>query len=243
MRKKRKLDEDEIKGDEWLATYSDCVTLLLTFFVLLYSMSSVDQQKLEEIAAAFKSSMGGEKGETIMEYDLYNGKVPLIGGESIVEEMIDESDTEKEEMYNKVKAYSKDNNIDSVIDISMTERGVEIQLSDYILFSSGTADIKEESKIVLDKVSGLLNSIDNSILVEGHTDNVPIKTSDYPSNWELSTARSVNVVKYFVENNNVSPVRLSASGYGEYHPIVPNDSQENRAKNRRVNILITTSDK
>ena len=242
MGRKRRADDGGLKGDEWLATYSDCVTLLLTFFVLLYSMSSVDQQKLQEIASAFKTVMAGEKGETIMEYDLYNGKVPLIGGETSIEEMIDEDATENEQMYIKVKKYAEENGISSVMDISLTERGIEIQLRDYILFESGTAQLRNESKVVLDKVSELLNSIDNHILVEGHTDNVPIKTSIYPSNWELSTARAVNVVKYFIENNGIAPVRLSASGYGEYHPIVDNNTAENRAKNRRVNILITQSE-
>lgn len=241
MRKKRRVEEDGIKGDEWLATYSDCVTLLLTFFVLLYSMSSVDQEKLEQIASAFKSVMAGERGETLMKYDMYNGKVPLIGGEVNIEELLDEAENETEEMYNKVKDYAEKNGISSVMDISITERGIQIQLRDYILFESGTATLKNQSKVVLDKVSGLINSIDNNILVEGHTDNVPISNSIYPSNWELSTARAVNVVKYFVEKNGVTPIRLSAAGYGEFHPIADNDTLENKAKNRRVNILITTS--
>lgn len=242
MGRRKNSDDGGLKGDEWLATYSDCVTLLLTFFVLLYSMSSVDQQKLKEISEAFKTVMAGEKGETLLEYDLYNGQVPLIGGEVTVDEPIDETVDTNQELYYRVKKYAEENGISTVMDISLTERGIQIQLRDYILFESGTAQLKPESTVVLDKVSGLLHSIDNKILVEGHTDDVPINTSIYPSNWELSTARAVNVVKYFIEKNNLEPIRLSASGYGEYHPIVENTSNENRAKNRRVNILITTSE-
>lgn len=242
MARKRKVDPDEPRGDEWLATFSDCVTLLLTFFVLLYSMSSVDQEKLEQLSSAFKSVMAGQSGDTMMKYDMYNGEVPLIGGESQVDSMVDQTDKVKEEMYEKVKKYAEEAGIDSVMDISKTERGIEIQMRDYILFESGTADLKNESKVVLDRVSVLLKTLDNYILVEGHTDNVPINNSVYPSNWELSTSRAVNVVEYFIENNGLSPVTLSAAGYGEYHPLVPNDSAENMAKNRRVNILITTED-
>ena len=129
------------------------------------------------------------------------------------------------------------------MEIIETEQGVAIQVRESILFETSKSTLREDSKEVLSSIAELLSSIDNTIVVEGHTDNRPISTAEFPSNWELSVDRAVNVVKYFVENTGIDPKRLSATGYGEHHPVVPNDTEENMAKNRRVNILIIADDK
>ena len=129
------------------------------------------------------------------------------------------------------------------MEIIETEQGVAIQVRESILFETSKSTLREDSKAVLSSIAELLSSIDNTIVVEGHTDNRPISTAEFPSNWELSVDRAVNVVKYFVENTGIDPKRLSATGYGEHHPVVPNDTEENMAKNRRVNILIIADDK
>ena len=129
------------------------------------------------------------------------------------------------------------------MEIIETEQGVAIQVKESILFETSKSTLREDSKEVLSSIAELLSSIDNTIVVEGHTDNRPISTAEFPSNWELSVDRAVNVVKYFVENTGIDPKRLSATGYGEHHPVVPNDTEENMAKNRRVNILIIADDK
>lgn len=243
MARKKKEQEGGFTGDEWLATYADCITLLLTFFVLLYAMSSVDQKKMDSLSQAFKTVMSGESGDTIMEYDLYNGQVPLIGGENDIEVPVDDTATAQEQMYDNVKKFVEENDLEKVVEIINSERGIVIQLRDNILFETSSSILREDSKEVLGKINSLIGSLPNQILVEGHTDNRGINTSKFPSNWELSVDRSVNVVRYFIENMGQSPARFSAAGYGEYQPVAANDSAENMAKNRRVDILIMAINK
>lgn len=237
-RKKKSDDGGGLRGDEWLGTYSDCVTLLLTFFILLYSMSSVDAQKVQSISQAFVSAMTGQAGDSFMEFNMYNGKVPVIGGETNTDGLINEESLGKKNMYEDVKKYVEKNDLSKAMDIVQDERGIILELKDSVLFESGQADLIPGSREILDKVDALIKAMSNSIIIEGHTDNVPINNYKYASNWELSTQRAVNVVKYFVETKSNDPMKFSAAGYGEYRPIVYNNSDENRAKNRRVNILI-----
>ena len=236
---RKKVNRDEPKGDEWLATYSDCVTLLMTFFVLLYAMSSVDENKIRALSQAFRTVMAGEAGDTILEYSLYNGDVPLIGGE-IPTDTIDGEKIE-ESMYYQVSKFVDEHDLEAVVDIIETDLGVAIQLRDNILFETSKSDLRSESKEILDSIAALISSMNNNIVVEGHTDNRPINTAEFPSNWELSVDRAINVVRYFVENGKIDPSRLSATGYGEFQPIVDNDTEENMEKNRRVNILIVSN--
>lgn len=242
MARKKKSSEGELTGNEWLATYADTVTLLLTFFVLLYSFSSTEPEKAKSISNAFTSMFSGTSGDTLLEYDLYNGVVPLIGGEtdSSIQDMGDVSPQKK--MYNNVKDFISKNELQEVVEIIDSERGIVIQLRDNILFESASSYIRDDSKVILDKISTLIASVANPILVEGHTDNIPIRTTEFPSNWELSVDRAVNVVRYFVESKGLDPSKFSAAGYGEYHPVAPNDSYDNMAKNRRVDILIVTTE-
>ena len=242
MARKKKEDSGGLTGNEWLGTYSDCVTLLLTFFVLLYSMSSVDSEKVKAISQAF-SIMSGQAGNTFLEYDLYQGSQPIIGGESKIENTVEVSEDGNRTMYKDVKEFLEENQLNSMVDVSEDERGVMLQVKDNILFESGQATLIANSKEILDKINTLISTLPNSIIIEGHTDNVPISNSKYASNWELSTERAVTVVRYFIEKNNQDPSRFSAAGYGEYRPDVENNSDENRGKNRRVNILIVANNK
>lgn len=172
-----------------------------------------------------------------MEFDLYNGEVPLVGGESKVEVTVDDLETE-ESMYLNVKEFVEENSLEDVVDIVNSERGIVIQLRENVLFETSSSALRDDSKEILTKISYLLANLSNSIVVEGHTDNRPINTSDFPSNWELSVDRAVNVVRYFIEDKGLDPSRFTAAGYGEFQPIAPNDTASNMAKNRRVNILI-----
>ncbi|MDV4149695.1 OmpA family protein [Clostridium sp. AL.422] len=243
MARKKKNKSEGLRGDEWMATYADTVTLLLTFFVLLYSMATVDSEKTKSISNAFTSMMSGDSGDSIMQYNLYNGEVPLIGGEN--EEAIDGGKelTEGEKLYNSIKSFVVQNDLQDVVEIIDDERGVAMQLRDNILFETSSSDLREESKDILRKLSTIISKMDNPVLIEGHTDNRAIKTSRFPSNWELSADRAVNVVRYFVEIMGQDPRRFSAIGYGEFKPVASNDTYEDMAKNRRVDILIVTADK
>ena len=226
----------------WLDTYADTVTLLMTFFVLLYSMSTVDAEKLKQISNAFNVVMSGKSADSILQYDLYNGKVPLVGGESSYEDMSEVSGS-KSQTYEDIKEFVQKNDLNSTVTITEDERGVILQLKDSILFETGKADLKPQSVEILDKINVLISTLPNSIIIEGHTDNIPIKTYQFESNWELSTMRATKVLRYFTEGKGQNPARFGATGYGETKPLVQNTSDENRAQNRRVNILIVANNK
>ena len=240
MARKKKSSGNELTGDEWLGTYADCVTLLMTFFVLLFSMSSVDAQKVQAISQAF-SLMSGKSADSILQYDMYAGSQPIIGGESKVENTIEQSeDVDKKTMYDEVKEYIEQNNLNTSIDVAQDKNGVVLQLRDNILFDSGKAELTNSSKDVLDKINTLISTMPNSINVEGHTDNVPISNSKYQDNLDLSSARAASVVRYFTQVKNQSPARFNAVGCGDSKPKVENTTEENKAQNRRVNILIVS---
>lgn len=237
-KKKRRNTFEEMQGDGWLGTYSDTITLLLTFFILLYSMSTIDEAKFKQLSKAFNEMLIGKVGDSVLQYNLYNGEVPVVGGEEQGDLDGDIMVPSSDSMYDEVKKFAAANKLDQVVEVTEDERGVILQLKDSILFESGQAVLKKESKTILDKLSDLIKAMPNSIVVEGHTDNVPIETMEYKNNWELSTARSLSVVSYFIDTKNLNPSRFSAAGYGEYKPLLENTSVENKAKNRRVNILI-----
>ena len=247
MSRRNRRRESEGSSSTWLVTYSDLVTLLLTFFVLLYTFSSVDAAKFRSIAASLQLALTGN-------VSIFDGEPPGIEGpiedllpdESIIDdpegELIpDPLEQEIRRIYGLVQEFVEKEGMSADVRLRTDRRGVIIDISDNILFDSGKADLKPESVELLDKLTRLINSFNNNIIVEGHTDNVPIRNSQFRSNWELSVHRATSVVHYFIEEMNISPERLSAAGYGEYRPIAPNDSDENRALNRRVNILIEVS--
>ena len=242
MARKKKEEGGGPTGSEWLGTYSDMVTLLMTLFVLLYSMSSVDEAKVQAISQAF-SVLSGKAADSILQYDMYQGSQPIIGGESKVDNGIDQGESaEAEAMYQNIKKFIEENNLDNVIDLAENDTGVVLQLKDNILFESGQADLKANSNEILDKINTMISNIPNSIDIEGHTDNVPIHNDKYRDNWDLSSMRATNVLRYFTEVKNQDPKRFRAAGYGEYKPKVDNSTEENRAQNRRVNILIENNE-
>ncbi|MFD3157474.1 OmpA family protein [Haloimpatiens sp. FM7330] len=237
-RRNKKRMDDGPKGDDWIVTYSDTITLLLTFFVLLQSMSTVDSFKFRQMAAAIQSALVGESGRTILDLNPENGEVPIVG-QPLKTAAKPGNDTKA--MYEEIHAYVQQSKMKGKVQVVQDQRGVLLRLRDNVLFDTGKADIKSESKEILNIITNMfLKFPQSNIIVEGHTDNVPINTYKFPSNWELSTARAVNVLKYFVETNKMNPGRFTAAGYGEYRPIASNNSDSDKAKNRRVNIIITS---
>lgn len=222
-RKKKK--GDDIRTDGWMDTFADTMTLLLTFFILLYSISAVDSEKLKELSEALQYSLTG------------NSSVKEL--QSIDDLKIEiEEGTKYEDLAAKLNKIIEENSLTDEIKIREEDRGIVLEVDESILFDSGKAEIKEDSIHVLDTVAKIIQETDNEIVAEGNTDNVPVSNAKYKSNWELSTERSLSIVRYLIENKNINPNRISLKGYGEYNPIVPNDSDENRAKNRRVDILV-----
>jgi len=210
-----------------MTTFSDMMTLLLVFFVLLYSMSNIDAKKFRQFISDFQGNPG-----------------VLTGGKTISDsELINAGDMGKN--FNQLKIIAQNlnnfidmNGLDKQVDVKVTENGLYIKLTGEILYDLGRAKIKPTGKKILDEVSSSIKGMPNKIEVEGHTDDLPIDNNNYPSNWELSTARAVRVIKFFIENHNIKADRLSASGYSQYQPIVKNNNKKNREKNRRVEILI-----
>lgn len=238
----RKKKKEEAGGATWLDTYADTVTLLMTFFVLLYSMSTLDEQKVQQISVAFNQVMSGKAADSILQYNLYDGEVPLVGGESKVEVSEDSRVMETDQQtFEEISKFVEESGLSDSLSVEPDERGVILQLKDSILFEIGKADLKDNSKAILDKISSLIANLPNDIIVEGHTDNVPINTYEYQSNWELSANRATRVIRYFVDEKHLNGGRFSASACGEYEPLEVNNSDENRAKNRRVNILIVST--
>lgn len=239
-RRDRKKDKDKgkDKAPTWITTFSDLMSLLLTFFILLYSMSTVDAEKFKQMSISLQGVLSNLGHTSIVE--------PVVDDNGPDDEILDFDDidnlTDIDEkilaMYDMVSEYVSEEGLDAKVSVDMDKRGVFVDIKEAILFDSGSARIKESGHEVLKKIEGLVNNFDNDLVIEGHTDNVPSTTELYPSNWELSTARAVSVLRYLSEEESVEPRRLTATGYGEHSPIESNDTRENRAANRRVNILI-----
>jgi chemotaxis protein MotB len=223
---------------EWMVTYSDMVTLLLTFFVLLYSFSNLDAEKFKTFLASFQ-------GQGILSYsnapfeeyasgpNFEASEKPLANEDSSILTL----DTNTARTLAAVQNFIEEMGLEAEVTVRAEERGVALNIKDWILFDSGKADLKPEAKQILDPLAKLFGTIKQEIWVEGHTDNRPINTREYPTNWELSTARSSRVIRYFV-SKGLDPGKFVAIGYGEYRPVAPNDSPENMQKNRRVVMII-----
>lgn len=229
-KRKRKEASAAAGSPAWMTTFSDLMTLLLTFFILLFSMSSISEEKFRSLSQSLASSFSG--GEGILEGVIIP---PENGVEPVNPDALDPALLE---MYNKVTQFIEKHDLGDSVAITADENGIYVNLNNAILFGKESASITREGKKVLRSIADLLNEIGNNVVIEGHTDNIPNAYGQYPTNWELSTTRAVSVLRYLSEEEKVNPMRLSAVGYGEYRPLVPNDTAENRAKNRRVNIVV-----
>jgi chemotaxis protein MotB len=224
----RKKSEDEVKKmPSWMATFLDSMMLLLTFFVLLMSMVTFEKIKLEQAAGSLRESFGVLK----------KGAKTEIEKESIFKEtqIVEEIQSTRKLMSGLVN-YIESVNLDNFISVIETDSGVSIRIMDSVLYGLGDATLRESAYAILDKISAIVKNAPYNIIVEGHTDDLPMRpNARFQSNWELSTARAVSVVRYFIEKG-VNPKKLAAAGFAEFHPLVPNINEENRAKNRRVEI-------
>lgn len=220
----------------WMTTYGDMTTLILTFFVLLFSFSRIDIARFQEVIISVQGALGVLEGGSTLNPE-------AMPGGAADDVILDWQSEERrlEELLGKVKEYIEKNGLEGRIHVSLDERGLVIRFLDTALFDLGQADLKPEARAILDNVAEILVRVPNLIRVEGHTDNLPINTYRFPSNWELSTARATTVVRYLVETYGLPPEHLSAAGYGEWRPVAPNDSPEHRAQNRRVDIVVLRS--
>lgn len=229
----------------WLLTYSDMVTLCLAFFVLLYSYSSLDTQKFKSLVISLQGALGfggvdaslidGFPGEKLV---MEETEPTTLNKEQMDSFLQYEQETKKlEAIQASLNRYLQEKGLESTVTINMEERGLVLRFQDSVLFAKSRSELIGDSTAILTHVGEILQGVDNPIRIEGHTDNLPIKTVQFPSNWELSTSRATNVLRYLVEKG-IASYRLSAVGYGEFHPVAPNDSEANRSKNRRVDIVV-----
>ena len=253
MKRRRAKRSQDSGAPKWMVTYSDMVTLILVFFILLFSMSQIDLVKFEAMSESFRNRMVLDffpsavpldnptdntsnlaSGKNTNEFDIPT-HLPNTADLSI------EAEYEVDylsKLMEDVEKFLDENELNDVITASRTERGVILVLQDSILFNSGEAEILISGKPFLEKIGELLSEIPNYVKVEGHTDSRPISSYRYPSNWELSGARASSVIRYLIDEGEYANPRFAAIGYGETRPLVPNTSVENWSKNRRVEIVI-----
>jgi chemotaxis protein MotB len=237
-RRRRSLHEEheEHIDESWLVPYADILTLLLALFIILYASSSIDKEKYQAIMETFQSEFTGTSNPDKQE-GLTTAPLPPDEQKVIPPKDEDKPDAGLDELKQKLEKYINTNKLNAVVTLSDTLRGVEVSLNDVALFDSGSAQLKADSYKTLNGIVGLVRTVPNSINIEGHTDNEPISTSTFKSNWELSAARAASVLHFF-NNRNIDPKRLQFTGYGEYHPLFPNDTAEHKQANRRVTIVI-----
>jgi len=225
MRKKRKIEEHD-NPDRWVISYADFITLLFAFFTTMYAISHVDLGKLVRFSGSMKSAFKTSGSDT--------AETPVIEGIRPV----NYADVRLEK---DIRADLQNFDALEGISVERDQRGVIISFEDALLFESGTADLKQGSHPLLAVIASAMRKSHRSIVVEGHTDNLPIHSSRYSSNLELSTARAANVYAYLLNDETISPERMTASGYGEYRSVASNSTPEGRARNRRVDILFVSN--
>ena len=192
----------------WMIIYTDMITNLMIFFLLCYCLTWLSKEEREIAAASFSKTFSGK------------------------EVKIEQTEQKQEEKLAEDKIKEKFTNVE------ISEEKIKITLPSPVLFDSGKAELKPEIRATLHEIAKVIKGMPNRIVVEGHTDNKPIKSKEFKSNWELSSARAFSVIRYFIDNENINAKRLIALGYGEFRPKIPNDTPENCAENRRIELSI-----
>lgn len=222
--------------NRWVLSYADFVTMLLALFMVMWAVSGMGHEKLASTQKNMQQKfLTGNTNIKISETTSSSSETNL---NSSISNGFNLSEQDK-----ILKILEKDPTIKSKTKLLKSSRGAIIRLNDKMLFPEGSAIIKKDVLNTLDTIAAQLAKLDNYIIIEGHTDSTPIHTTQFPSNWELSTARATNIINYLVKKDKLSPKKLSAVGYGEYMPIAPNTSYEGKTLNRRVDIIILSSDK
>lgn len=262
---KRKPDEPPKGAPAWQSTFADLMNLLLCFFVMLFSMSSVDAHKFDLLAASFNQTFSiFDAGATAIgdgvllslgvsqlnELDDYiNSTGRDAEGETIPEDLESAADMmeeakikESEELAGRIKEALDEKNLGKEVDIEFTAQYVQLTLNGALLFDSGSVEIKEDALPLMNQLGIILQRFSEGLIeIEGHTDNVPMSGAKYSNNDELSSGRALSVFYYLKENTTLDTSRIKHSGRGEYDPIADNSTEEGRARNRRVEIKIYNS--
>jgi len=231
----------------WLMTYADLITLLLIFFVIMYALTAARARQVE--AMAITLSQEATAGNSILQYQqegtpkpqnapLYQRISQALAGLQAQQEQEEQS---LQKIVKLLQQYINEHGLAAEVSVDMERQGVVVSFQDVALFASGSAQLSPQARQIIDAMSAPIKNVPNQVRVEGFTDDQPIHTAEYPSNWELSTARATSVLEELVNGVGFPPDRLSATGYGQYRPRVPNTSDHNRQLNRRVDLVVLRS--
>ncbi|MFN0070965.1 MAG: flagellar motor protein MotB [Chloroflexota bacterium] len=250
MSKKKKHDEAHENHERWLITYADLITLLMVFFVVMFSMARADQGKFSKLSASLQQAfrvdvlrgnnptqVGGDDGATMISTVLQtNLSPPSFATQSDAKLVSTVSD-----LNDAMQRIPPSSTLERNIEVGAGRDGVVISMSGNALFDSGRADLKSDGVVLLDTLAPRLRDMPNEIRIEGHTDSVAISTPLFPSNWELSSARATTVARRLIEFGGIKANRVIAAGYGDSRPAATNESREGRARNRRVDVVILSA--
>lgn len=245
---RRRRGDRKNNNNRWLGTYGDMVTLLMAFFVMLYAMSSVDVAQFSAFVAGLVKPFSNEGSMSTAPDDsgllpAYDGHGPAFSGPSemgVAEEASSYAESRRrlEQLSNSLQEALEAAGLDTIVTQRPEERGVVISIAtDDVLFELGSTEIDPRGRAIIGSLAGILSEFPNDVMIEGSTDDVPLRRQGY-DNWNLSTDRAVAVLKLMAQEHGVPPQKLGAVGYGEFRPLVPNTSSANRAKNRRVDIVV-----
>jgi chemotaxis protein MotB len=235
-RKNRKYNSKNSEGSSgpgWEIIYTGFILIFLCFFIMLSAFSTMEQAKVMQFVRSFANAV------SILPWG-----AKLESGLSVLPESPDmvENKADLAKIFEELEALSARLDFEGEVNLAFSKEGLVMRLSEKALFDSGVAAISPEAYPLLGKIGAIIAKTAYFIRIEGHTDNLPIHTQVFPSNWELSTARAVNVLRYFIETHKIDPQRLAAVGFGEYQPLTSNNMQPNQAKNRRVEIIFIKQD-
>jgi chemotaxis protein MotB len=215
-------------GGGWEVIYTGFILIMLCFFIMLSSFSSVESAKVMRFVRSFAAAVS-----------IFSGGHKFQPGTTVLPDSADiiESQSELAGIFEDLKQYSRDMDLEDDIQLAVSKEGLMMRLADHALFESGAAEISPKALPLLEKVGSIVSQTPYTVRIEGHTDDRPIHTDQFPSNWELSTARAVNVLRFLSDRFELPPQRLSAAGFAEFKPLLPNTDPKNRARNRRVEII------
>lgn len=252
----KRAPEKEANHERWLVSYADFITLLFAVFTTLYAMSQTDKKKAEEVMQSLQQSFGMvTAGAPTPKINIIQSKpvniIPTIKPEMSVAPsgrarsgQVRTRAEEKDfrQIKSSIEAYLVKQGAQNKVNLTITRRGLIVSLKEAGFFDSGQAQIKQNAHELLNTIAEVMTQYNNPLRIEGHTDNIPISTSQFPSNWELSTTRATNVLKYLLKYYDAEPEKISATGYGEFRPVADNSTPENRAMNRRVDMVLLSGE-
>ncbi|WP_404353687.1 flagellar motor protein MotB [Exiguobacterium aurantiacum] len=238
MKRKKKHDHEEHIPEGWLIPYADLLTLLLALFIVLFASSNIDQTKLEKMSQSFNQVFSG--GTSVFQASTAsNSDISRTNKTDTTANPRTYELAKLDELKEEVNQYIKKNGLEQEIEATINSSGLVLTIQDRALFNMGEATLDPDARAVARSISGILEQAGNrEIVVSGHTDNIPINTARFPSNWELSSARATAFMRGLLTNDALNPSQFTLASYGEYKPIATNDTEAGRSKNRRVEVLI-----